>query len=83
MSLAYLDSVRDLGFHSFLILGDSNKSREEREFLETRQALAHLGHGQDDWCQTRESEYEEPHVVQAYVMLADDKRDTDLIRYKS
>ena len=82
MSLPYLESGKGLGSRNFLLLAGENKSREDHEFLETRQALAHLGHSQGDWCQARESEYGEPHVVPEYVMSLDDKRDTDLIRYK-
>lgn len=83
MTLAYLDSLKDLGSHSFLILGDLYGSREEQEFLEIRHALAHLGHSQVDWAEARESEYEELHLSPAYAMASDDKRKTDTLSYQS
>ena len=83
MSLAYLDSARDLSSHSFLILGDSNKSREEQEFLEIRHALAHLGHSQVAWSEARKSEYEELHLSPAYTLFSDDKKHTDSVKHKT
>jgi hypothetical protein len=83
MGFAYLDSVSDLGSHDFLILDDQNRLREDREFLEIRQALAHLGHKQVDWRQAREAEYGEVHLVPSIGLDEEALRELRAINYRA
>lgn len=71
MSLAHLDSVKDIGSHDFLMLSDPDKLEGDLGSVEIRRALALFGHKQVDWFETRQVEYGEVHLSPSGLLQPD------------